>query len=91
MLLESPLKTILYVKSAKGYRHGHELFRTAEEVRQLLAMLGVEKLTDLIGRLDLLKQVEGMTAKQSKLDLGYSLNRVLRIIIQSLGPLQHTI
>ena len=41
----------------------------AEEVRQLLAILGVEKLTDLIGRLDLLKQVEGMTAKQSKLDL----------------------
>ena len=41
----------------------------AEEVRQLLSVLGVEKLTDLIGRLDLLQQVEGMTAKQSKLDL----------------------
>jgi glutamate synthase (NADPH/NADH) large chain len=41
----------------------------ADEVRELLAELGVEKLTDLIGRTDLLEAVEGMTAKQSKLDL----------------------
>ncbi|EDK26931.1 glutamate synthase subunit alpha [Vibrionales bacterium SWAT-3] len=41
----------------------------ADEVRQHLADLGVEKLTDLIGRTDLLKAVEGLTAKQSKLDL----------------------
>lgn len=41
----------------------------AEEVRGYLAELGVEKLTDLIGRTDLLEVVEGMTAKQSKLDL----------------------
>lgn len=39
----------------------------AEEVRGYLAELGVEKLTDLIGRTDLLEVVEGMTAKQSKL------------------------
>ncbi|NMU26586.1 hypothetical protein HKB21_13260, partial [Vibrio parahaemolyticus] len=41
----------------------------AEEVRGYLAELGVEKLTDLIGRTDLLQAVEGMTAKQAKLDL----------------------
>ncbi|PMG86771.1 glutamate synthase large subunit [Vibrio breoganii] len=41
----------------------------AEEVRGYLAELGVEKLTDLIGRTDLLEVVEGFTAKQSKLDL----------------------
>ncbi|MDO6704822.1 glutamate synthase large subunit [Photobacterium sp. 1_MG-2023] len=40
-----------------------------EEVRTLLAKLGVEKLTDLIGRTDLLEVVNGFTAKQSKLDL----------------------
>ncbi|HCM1302658.1 TPA: glutamate synthase large subunit [Vibrio parahaemolyticus] len=41
----------------------------ADEVRELLAELGVEKLTDLIGRTDLLEAVEGFTAKQTKLDL----------------------
>ncbi|GAK17582.1 LOW QUALITY PROTEIN: glutamate synthase [Vibrio sp. JCM 19053] len=41
----------------------------ADEVRGLLAELGVEKLTDLIGRTDLLEAVEGFTAKQTKLDL----------------------
>ncbi|PNH79011.1 glutamate synthase large subunit [Vibrio diazotrophicus] len=41
----------------------------AEEVRGYLAELGVEKLTDLIGRTDLLEAVQGLTAKQSKLDL----------------------
>ncbi|PKF79171.1 glutamate synthase large subunit [Vibrio sp. vnigr-6D03] len=41
----------------------------AEEVREIIAELGVEKLTDLIGRTDLLEAVQGMTAKQSKLDL----------------------
>ncbi|WP_299685417.1 glutamate synthase large subunit [uncultured Vibrio sp.] len=41
----------------------------ADEVRQYLAELGVEKLTDLIGRTDLLEVVQGLTAKQSKLDL----------------------
>ncbi|MBY5948668.1 glutamate synthase large subunit [Photobacterium rosenbergii] len=40
-----------------------------EEVRELLAELGVEKLTDLIGRTELLEVIEGYTAKQSKLDL----------------------
>ncbi len=36
----------------------------ADEVRQYLAELGVEKLTDLIGRTDLLEAVQGLTAKQ---------------------------
>ena len=40
-----------------------------QEVRELLALLGVEKLTDLIGRTDLLESLEGFTAKQAKLDL----------------------
>jgi glutamate synthase (NADPH/NADH) large chain len=40
-----------------------------EEVRELLASLGVEKLTDLIGRTDLLQALDGFTAKQNKLDL----------------------
>jgi glutamate synthase (NADPH) large chain len=41
----------------------------ADEVRGYLAELGVEKLTDLIGRTDLLEAVSGVTAKQNKLDL----------------------
>lgn len=41
----------------------------AEEVREWLAKLGVEKLTDLIGRVDLLARVEGQTLRQQQLDL----------------------
>lgn len=41
----------------------------AQEVRELLAILGVKSLDDLIGRTDLLEQVEGISAKQQKLDL----------------------
>lgn len=41
----------------------------AQDVRQHLAMLGVTRLTDLIGRTDLLQAVAGETAKQSQLDL----------------------
>lgn len=50
----------------------------ADEVRELLAELGVEKLTDLIGRTDLLEAVEGMTAKQSSLICRVSLKRQYR-------------
>ncbi|MEF1221005.1 glutamate synthase-related protein, partial [Photobacterium damselae] len=39
------------------------------EVRELLAQLGVTKLTDLIGRTDLLACLPGTTHKQSQLDL----------------------
>ena len=41
----------------------------AEETRELMAQLGVTKLTDLIGRTDLLQALPGLTAKQQKLDL----------------------
>ncbi|USD60934.1 glutamate synthase large subunit [Vibrio sp. SCSIO 43140] len=54
----------------------------ADEVRELLAELRVEKLTDLIGRTDLLEAVEGLTAKQSKLDLS-------SILETPVSPLSH--
>jgi len=41
----------------------------AHDVREILARLGVESLTAIIGRVDLLTQVEGISAKQQKLDL----------------------
>ena len=41
----------------------------ARDVREILARLGVESLTALIGRVDLLSQIEGVSAKQQKLDL----------------------
>ncbi|MDT8894444.1 glutamate synthase large subunit [Halomonas sp. I1] len=41
----------------------------AEEVRELMAMLGVSRLTDLIGRTDLLEAIEGVTPSQRRLDL----------------------
>lgn len=41
----------------------------AREVRELMAQLGVKRLVDLIGRTDLLKELEGFTAKQQKLEL----------------------
>ncbi|OUS23869.1 glutamate synthase large subunit [Thalassotalea sp. 42_200_T64] len=41
----------------------------AQEVREILAKLGVESLTALIGRTDLLVAIKGITAKQQKLDL----------------------
>ena len=41
----------------------------AHDVREILARLGVASLTDIIGRVDLLTQIEGISAKQQKLDL----------------------
>jgi len=41
----------------------------AHDVREILAKLGVESLTAIIGRTDLLVQLDGLTAKQQKLDL----------------------
>ncbi|WNC69284.1 glutamate synthase large subunit [Thalassotalea nanhaiensis] len=41
----------------------------AEEVRELLAKLGVPSLNELIGRTDLLELLDGVTAKQQNLDL----------------------
>lgn len=41
----------------------------AQDVRELLAELGVSRLTDLIGRTELLEIIEGKTKKQQGLDL----------------------
>ncbi|PLR50820.1 glutamate synthase large subunit [Chimaeribacter arupi] len=41
----------------------------ARETREIMASLGVSRLVDLIGRTDLLEELEGFTAKQNKLDL----------------------
>ncbi|QJR80099.1 glutamate synthase large subunit [Alteromonas pelagimontana] len=41
----------------------------AQEVREIMATLGVRKFDELIGRTDLLKVINGITAKQNKLDL----------------------
>jgi len=41
----------------------------AQDVREILAKLGVESLTAIIGRTDLLLPLQGISAKQQKLDL----------------------
>ena len=41
----------------------------ARDVREIMAGLGVERFTDLIGRSDLLEQLPGTTAKQRAIDL----------------------
>lgn len=41
----------------------------ARETRELMAKLGVKRLVDLIGRTDLLTELDGFTAKQQRLDL----------------------
>ena len=41
----------------------------AEETREWMAKLGVTKLEDLIGRVDLLDVIDGQTERQSRLDL----------------------
>lgn len=41
----------------------------AEETREWMARLGVRTLEELVGRVDLLECIEGVTAKQAKLDL----------------------
>lgn len=47
----------------------HYFHFIAEEVREIMASLGVRKLTDLIGRTDLLTQIEGDTRSQHRLNL----------------------
>ncbi len=41
----------------------------AREIRECMALLGVQQFTDLIGRYDLLEILQGETAKQLRLDL----------------------
>ncbi|MGI9301937.1 MAG: glutamate synthase-related protein, partial [Gammaproteobacteria bacterium] len=48
----------------------------ATETRELMARLGVRKLTDLIGRTDLLQTLDGESAKQQRLDLSPLLSGV---------------
>ncbi len=40
----------------------------AEETRELMAQLGVSRMEDLVGRLDLLEVIEGATKKQRQID-----------------------
>ncbi|OUD13773.1 glutamate synthase large subunit [Thioflexithrix psekupsensis] len=47
----------------------HYFTFVAQEVRELLAQLGVRSMNELIGRTDLLRPAEGETAKQRRLDL----------------------
>ncbi len=47
----------------------HFFLFVAQEVRELLAQLGVRSLEELIGRTDLLQVIEGTTDKHAKLDL----------------------
>jgi len=47
----------------------------AQEVRELLASLGVRRLEEIIGRTELLRILPGDTARQSKLDLAPILSR----------------
>ncbi|MGQ8365288.1 glutamate synthase large subunit [Glaciecola sp. 1036] len=47
----------------------------AEEVREIMAAMGIRKFDELIGRTDLLELVDGLTAKQTKLDLSPLLER----------------
>lgn len=47
-----------------------------QETRMLMAELGIARLTDLIGRTDLLEELEGVTSKQKKLVLGHILESV---------------
>ncbi|MGB3221590.1 MAG: glutamate synthase large subunit [Desulforhopalus sp.] len=44
-----------------------------QETRMLMAELGIARLTDLIGRTDLLEELPGITSKQKKLDLSHIL------------------
>jgi glutamate synthase (NADPH/NADH) large chain len=45
----------------------------AQEVREIMASIGVSKFDDLVGRTELLELVDGITAKQNKLDLSHIL------------------
>ncbi|HKK15220.1 MAG TPA: glutamate synthase large subunit, partial [Gammaproteobacteria bacterium] len=63
---------VLYTRHFKpnGPQKAINYFRfVAQEVRELLAMLGVKSLQDLIGRTDLLEVLSGDTSKHTRLDL----------------------
>lgn len=65
---QEKLRTDHYIGTVEMVKN---FFRfVAEETREWLALLGVRSLRDLIGRVDLLEAVEGLTERQAKLDLG---------------------
>ena len=47
----------------------------AQEIREIMAMMGVRKFEDLIGRTELLGMMDGQTAKQARLDLSPLLHK----------------
>ena len=47
----------------------------ASDVREILATLGARTLKEIVGRTELLRQIEGVTAKQHELDLSPLLDR----------------
>ncbi|MET1218527.1 MAG: glutamate synthase large subunit [Glaciecola sp.] len=47
----------------------------AEEIREIMALMGVRKFEDLIGRTELLELINGQTAKQARLDLSPLLHK----------------
>ena len=47
----------------------------AQEIRELMALLGVRKFEDLVGHTELLHLMDGQTAKQTKLDLSPLLHK----------------
>ena len=47
----------------------------AQEIRELMALMGVRKFEDLVGRTELLNRLEGHTAKQARLDLSPLLHK----------------
>ncbi len=61
------LRELHYVGTAEKVKN---YFRfVAEDVRQIMASLGISRLQDLIGRGDLLEVIEGQTPSQRKLNL----------------------
>ncbi len=51
----------------------------ARETREIMAQLGVSQLVDLIGRTEFLTELDGISAKQNKLDLAPLLKPPRRI------------
>ncbi|MCP3428840.1 glutamate synthase large subunit [Opacimonas viscosa] len=47
----------------------------AQEIREIMALMGVRKFEDLVGRTELLELVTGQTAKQARLDLSPLLHK----------------
>ena len=58
----------VYFKGLPEFVKNYFLF-IAQEVREIMAALGVKHFDDLVGRTDLLEIIEGKTSKQKRLDL----------------------